>query len=185
MLRATQQLACYKKIDKVRIEKVFYFYMIEVLKSFLSPGKRIGHRQSLNNVSQALHNMFEFFQDVGEKHKNIFFTKVRFFSVVASTEGLTICIHRVRRDNVGEYGLIMPDRPEYPLTFEHQVFSKIPKHNFDRQRVLDIFKKILVRYRANELRMLLCNATTDIMAKLEGDKDGIISREKEDFYQYS
>jgi len=76
----------------------------------------------------------------------------------------------------------MPNRPEYPLTFEYQVFSKISKHNFNWQRVLDIFKKILIRYRANELYMLLYNAVIDIMAKLEGDKDRMILREKEDFY---
>jgi hypothetical protein len=88
MPESTQQLACYEKS-----ERIFHFCTIKAKKSFLSPDDIVARNQSLNNASQALYNMFEFFQDTGEDHTKKFFDHVRFFSVVVSTEGLTIRIH--------------------------------------------------------------------------------------------
>jgi hypothetical protein len=91
---ATKRLACYENAGEIAETRVFHFFTIEAKKALRSADDTVGKRQGLNNASQALHNMFEFFRDAGQQHEDIFFTNVRFFSVVASTEGLTIRIHR-------------------------------------------------------------------------------------------
>ena len=80
--------------------------------------------QSLNNASQALHNIFEFFRDAGSKHEEIFFDNVRFFSVAANSNGLLVRIHRAIE--VPENGLlVMPDQPNYRLKFVYREFARI------------------------------------------------------------
>jgi hypothetical protein len=187
MPNATRQLACYENMTEAGRARVFHFCTIEAKKSLTSTEDNVGKRQSLNNASQALHNMFEFFRDAGPRHEEIFFDQVRFFSVVASTEGLTIRIHRAIRDSGTEQGFIIPkssDWPEYPLRFEHQVFSKVTKENFDRKLVLEAFAKMLLGYGVNELHLLLQDAAKDLMAKLNEDPTEKALRDNEHFYRY-
>lgn len=181
MPKATQRLACYENMTEMGTERVFHFCTVEAKKSLSSPDNDVAKRQSLNNASQALHNMFEFFQDAGKQHEEIFFAKVRFFSVVASTEGLTIRIHRAVRESGAEEGFIIP---QYPLRFEYQVFLKVLKNNYDRRMVFETFAKILVGYGVNELRLLLSGAATAIMTKLDNDPDAKVPRQEANFYRY-
>ena len=187
MPAATRNLACYEGIDEIKGTRIFHFFTIEAKKANTGTGDTVGRRQCLNNASQALHNMFEFFRDAGPSHEEKFFEKVRFFSVVASTEGLTVRIHRATRepeDGSGQ-GFIMPDRPDYPLRFEHQEFANIQKRrNFDRKTVFETFGKILIAYGAGELADMLSDAARSIMKKLEMDLEGMRSREDLDFYRY-
>ena len=187
MPKATKHLACYEGTDEIRETRIFHFFTIEAKKAYIGTDDTVGKRQSLNNASQALHNMFEFFRDAGPRHEKNFFAKVRFFSVVASTEGLTVRIHRATReprDGSGE-GFIIPDNPNYPLRFEHQEFINIQKrHNFDRRTVFKTFEKILVAYGANELGDMLSDAAKAVMKKLEENSDEMKSRENSDFYRY-
>lgn len=95
---STQRLACFENTSETGASKVFHFFTIEAKKAMISADDTVGKRQSLNNASQALHNMFEFFRDAGPQYEESFYAKVRFFSVVASTEGLTIRIHRATQE---------------------------------------------------------------------------------------
>lgn len=144
MPRSKKRLACYENVDETRETRTFHFFTIEAKKAQMSADDTVGKRQSLNNASQSLHNMFEFFRDAGQQHEEKFFTKVRFFSVVASTEGLTIRIHRATREPAdgSDQGFVTKD---YPLRFEYREFGKIRKdNNFTRQTVLDMFERILI-----------------------------------------
>lgn len=187
MPEATKRLACYEGTDEIPRTRIFHFFTIEAKKANIGTDDTVGKRQSLNNASQALHNMFEFFKDAGRVHEENFFAKVRFFSVVASTEGLTIRIHRATREprDGSDEGFIMPNNPNYPLRFEHQEFFNIQKrHNFDRGTVFKTFEKILIAYGANELGDMLSSAAKTIMEKLEENSDEMKSRENSDFYRY-
>lgn len=186
MPAATIRLACYEKDTESAGERIFHFFTIEAKKAQMSPDDTVGKRQSLNNASQALHNMFEFFKDAGPNHEELFFNKVRFFSVVASTEGLTIRIHRATRGRAdrSDMGLIMPDRPDYPLRFEHEEFARVEKRSFDRDTVFDTFERILVGYGVKKLRVLLSDAAEAIMEKLSEDPEGMKEREHRHFYRY-
>jgi hypothetical protein len=186
MPKATRRLACYEKVNEIGGTRVFPFFTVEAKKAVISTGDTIGKLQSLNNASQALHNMFEFFRDAGPTHEENFYDKVRFFSVVASTEGLTIRIHRATRDPADGSGpgLIIWDRPEYPLIFEHQEFCKFQRDGFDRQPVLEMLERILLGYGANELHSLLKDAAKAIMDKLCKDVVGIQLRGDDSFYTH-
>jgi hypothetical protein len=183
MPRATKRLACYESADEIGGARVFHFFTIEAKKAKTSTGDTVGMRQSLNNASQALHNMFEFFREAGPQHEDTFFAKVRFFSVVASTEGLTIRTHRATREpaNGSDQGFIIA---EYPLRFEYREFCSIPRDKFERKIVLETFEKILLGYGAKELHVLLHNAAKDIVEKLRKDTRGMYLRGDENFYRY-
>ena len=186
MPNATQRLACCENPGIRWGTRIFPFFTIEAKKAETSSGDTVGKLQSLNNASQALHNMFEFFRDAGLQHENKFFSEVRFFSVVASTEGLTIRIHRATKepaDGSGE-GLIIKDRPDYPLRFEHREFYRIGRDGFDRKPVLEMLERILVGYGATELHLLLQNAAEALMKKLTNDPDGNSARQDENFYRH-
>ena len=131
--KATRRLACFENQGEIGGTRAFHFFTIEAKKGMRSADETDGKRQSLNNASQALHNMFEFFRDAGSEHENIFFAKMRFFSVEASNEGVIIRIHRAIRECAEEFdpGLIMIDRLDHPLRFEHRTFCKIEKASFD------------------------------------------------------
>ncbi len=107
---------------------MFHFLTIEAKKANISANNTVEKHQSLNNASQTLHNMFEFFRDARAEHESKFFIKVRFFSVIASIKDLTIRIHRVTRELDKKCFII----PIYLLRFEYREFLYIQKHsNFD------------------------------------------------------
>lgn len=183
---STQRLACFENTSETGASKVFHFFTIEAKKAMISADDTVGKRQSLNNASQALHNMFEFFRDAGPQYEKSFYAKVRFFSVVASTEGLTIRIHRATQEPAdgSDQGFIMPSRPDYPLRFEYQEFARIHKDKFNRETVFRIFKKILIHYGVHELHILLQEAAKAIMKKLNNDPEQWRQRGNSDFYRY-
>ena len=180
----TQRLACFEKIDDGGRDRIFHFFTIEAKKSQISSGDAVGRLQSLNNASQALHNMYEFFKDAGTIHEQIFFDRVRFFSVVASTEGLTVRIHRaIRKTRSGD--LIMPDRPEYPLNFEWTVFARSgASQGLDQESVFKLIQRILIAYGIQTLKPLIHSAAKALSDKLIEDSNLVTARFNEDFYRY-
>lgn len=178
--KATRHLACYESAGNLT-ERLFHFFTIEAKKAMITSDDSIGKCQSLNNASQALHNMFEFFRDAGPEHEAKFFSKVRFFSVVASAGGLTIRMHRATHEDGSVMGFITEHGEDYPLRFEYQDILTIERSNFGRQTVFETIKNILIGYGANELRLLLKGAAGAIMEKLK-DKSVRAERQKKYFY---
>lgn len=183
MPNATQRLACYERPDLIGRDRVFHFFTIEGKRSQTSTDDNTAMVQSLNNASQALHNMFEFFQDAGPHHREKFFSEVRFFSAVASTEGLNIRIHRAIEipENSSKFDFVVPG---YPLRFEFREFANVKKHEFDRKKVLEIFGRILVGYAKDKLLGLLKNAAEDLVENLNTNPDQNKAREDKDFYRH-
>ena len=186
--RATKRLVCFENLSGAGDVRAFHFLTIEGKKNQVSTEDPTGHHQSLNNASQALHNMYEIFRDAGPQHEEIFFEKVRFFSIVTSTAGLTIRIHRATRDAVDESDVGEPDAgriiPEYPLRFLHSEYCRIGQAELNRGTVLSTFERLLIGYGVNELFGLIRNAAVDLIAKLAQDSDLAEARTKEDFYRY-
>ena len=142
---ATRALACFENMNW-GASRVFHFLTVEAKKAMTDIDADKAKFQSLNNASQALHNMYEFFSDAGSGHKNAFFDNVKFFSVVANRKGMLVRIHRaleIPKDADPE-SLIMPDQPQYRLRFEYEEFTRLDGVNkYSRERVFKIFKKIL------------------------------------------
>ena len=180
---ATQRLACYEKPDRLGGSRVFHFFTIEGKRSLTPPDDDTAMCQSLNNASQALHNMFEFFQDAGPQHREKFFSEVRFFSAVASTEGLNVRIHRATQvaENGSEDDFVIPG---YPLRFEFREFVRVPKDKFDRKTVLELFGKILVSYAVEKLHGLIQDAAKALVKKLDKDPEEFRSRQSVDVYRH-
>ena len=181
---ATQALAYLENSDAAA-SRVFHFLTVEAKKAIINVDEPKALHQSLNNASQALHNMFEFFRDAGPRHEAIFFDKVRFFSVVANGEGLLIRVHRAIQLNHKDSRLfVMPDEPNYRLRFVYRVFDSIKgTGQYSRARVLEAFKKI-IKYAIDGLSKWIIDAASELADKLEKDPRAFTERRQLDFYRY-
>lgn len=181
---ATRRLACYENQRESGAVRVFHFLTIEAKKGLTSTNDSVGKLQSLNNASQALHNMYEFFREAGPQHEAIFFSEVRFFSVVASTEGLIIRIHRAVRE-LADHPVHGAIAPGYPLRFEYRDFKKLQAgFDFKRDPVLKTFEKILLGYAQKKLFQLLKKAAEAIVEKFDNDPGEKRLRMRSDHYRY-
>ena len=181
----TKGLACFEDSSS-NVSRIFHFLAIEAKKATLDLDSPQALHQCLNNASQALHNMFEFFRDAGPEHEQVFYDKVRFFSVVANRKGIIVRIHRAIRkpDDAHQFGLVMPDRPEYRLEFEFQEFQRIDDADeFSRKRVLEVVKKIF-KYATDDLRKMIDAAASTLVQNLEKDLGLYLARCEEDFYSH-
>ena len=182
----TQALACFENMDSGG-SRIFHFLTVEAKKAMIDIDAAKAKYQSLNNASQALHNMYEFFSDAGSDHKQIFFNKVRFFSVVANRKGMLVRIHRAVEipEDASPRSLILPDQPEYRLKFEYEEFARIDGGNeYSRERVFNIFKRIL-KYAAEDLGELIKAAALALATKMEDDPAAYdVRRDDEAFYRH-
>lgn len=181
----TKGLACFENSSS-NVSRIFHFLTVEAKKAMLDIDSPQALHQCLNNASQALHNMFEFFRDAGPDHEQVFYDKVRFFSVVANRKGIIIHIHRAIRkpDDADRWELVMPDRPDYRLEFEFQDFQRIDDADeFSRKKVLEVVKKIF-KYATDDLLKLINAAASKLVQNLEKDLGLYLARREADFYSY-
>lgn len=181
----TKGLACFENSSS-NASRVFHFLAVEAKKAMLDLDSPQALHQCLNNASQALHNMFEFFRDAGPEHEQVFYDQVRFFSVVANRKGIIVRIHRALRkpDDASPWELVMPDRPDYRLEFEFREFQRIgDADEFSRNKVLEVVKKIL-KYATDDLFKMINAAASKLVQNLEEDLRLYLARREADFYSY-
>lgn len=182
---ATKELACFENQNSGD-SRIFHFLAVEAKNAVTSLEDPKALYQSLNNASQALNNFYEFFQDAGPTHKQTFFDKIRFFSVVANTQGILIRIHRaieLPRD-ARRFELVMWDRPEYRLNFEYREWARLTgEDGFTRGRVIEVFSRML-KYAVDELSVCLSAATNDLLKKLDESSVAYQARMKVGFYRH-
>ena len=178
---ATQRLACYENMDHDGRDKAFHFFTIETT-SWRHPDTPLNAKyRCLNNASQALHNMFQFFQDAGPQHREIFFSHVRFFSVVASTQGLEVRVHRA----IELPGNLNQLRFGFPIRFVFRELASIPRERLDRGTVLELIGRIIHGYGVGKLLGLLQDAAKSLWDKLDREHpEGHWLRMNPDFYRY-
>ena len=182
---ATKELACFENQNS-GMSRIFHFVTVEAKNAITSLEDPKALYQSLNNASQALHNFYEFFQDAGPTHRQIFFDKIRFFSVVANTQGILIRIHRAIEipQDARRSGLVMPDRPEYRLSFEYREFATLTgEDGFTRERVIEVFRKIL-KYAVDELSVWISAAAEDLVDKVDKNLVEYQARGRVGFYRH-
>ena len=182
----TRALACFENMNS-GASRIFHFLTVEAKKAMIDIDADKAKYQSLNNASQALHNMYELFCDAGSEHKEIFFNKVRFFSVVANRKGMLVRIHRAVEipEDADPGSLIMPDQPKYRLKFEYEEFARIDGGNeYSRERVFNIFKRIL-KYAAEDLGELIKAAALALATTMKDDPAAYDARrDDEAFYRH-
>lgn len=182
---ATKELACFENQNS-GMSRIFHFLTVEAKNATTSLDNPKALYQSLNNASQALNNFYEFFQDAGPTHRQIFFDKIRFFSVVANTQGILIRIHRAIEipQDASRFELVMPDRPEYRLNFEYSEFARLTgEDGFTRERVIEVFRKML-KYAVDELGVWISAAAKDLLKTLDKNFVGYQARGRVGFYRH-
>lgn len=182
---ATKELACFEN-QNLGGSRIFHFLTVEAKNAVTSLEDPKALHQSLNNASQALNNFYEFFQDAGPTHKQIFFDKIRFFSVVANTKGVLIRIHRAVElpQDARPLELVIPDRPEYRLDFEYREFARLTgEDGFTRERVVDVFRK-LFKYAVDEFSAWIGAAAEDLMRNLDDNFVAYQARGRVGFYRH-
>lgn len=182
---ATKELACFENQNS-GMSRIFHFLTVEAKNATTSLDDPKALYQSLNNASQALNNFYEFFQDAGPTHRQIFFDKIRFFSIVADTQGILIRIHRAIEipQDASQFELVMPDRPEYRLNFEYSEFARLTgEDGFTRERVIEVFSKIL-KYAVDELSVWIIAAAKDLLKNLDNNFVGYQARGRVGFYRH-
>lgn len=160
---ATQKLICYEGDSPRNLTRAFHFLTIEAKRTGIDD--QIALNQSLNNASQALHNMYELFREADaepglkeEKHyTKMFFDKIRVFSIVATQGGMKIRIHRacdINHDDNRRHPIIQG----YPLQFAYDDYAVIHSEDFKYHRVVEELSKIILGYGAGELKESLNSA---------------------------
>jgi hypothetical protein len=187
---ATQRLIFYEGTGESQLDRCFHFFTVEAKKPDINVTDKVALAQSLNSASQALHNMYEFFKEAdgeeGDEYVNIFYKRVRFFSVVATSEGIKIRIHRASCIGSGiQQDLDNPILEGYPLKFEYDDYWTA-SNPLLRQDVVDVFGQILYGYGVNELAGHLQRAITKIDQKFKNyEKDNRHPLQRDDnYYSY-
>ena len=172
---AMRSLLCYEGQATGKEVRVLHFMTIEGKNSFKSPDDEVALSQNLNNASQSLHNMYEFFREAGDEHVQIFFEKVRFFSCVSTSKGIKIRVHRAcstqdqqevaQNGQLGEVPAMDPIVEGYPLQFVFDDYFEASGPDFTRDKVVGVFEKIMVGYAIGELWGYLREAAKAVEAK--------------------
>ena len=71
LLDLTRALTCFENMNS-GLSRIFHFLTVEAKKAMTDIDADKAKYQSLNNASQALHNMYGFFSDAGLEHKRSF-----------------------------------------------------------------------------------------------------------------
>ncbi|KIW84241.1 hypothetical protein Z517_03491 [Fonsecaea pedrosoi CBS 271.37] len=165
LLPTTQELICYEGIRDLNNEaaRAFGFFFVEAKRSRLWPDDETALNQALNDASQALHNIYEFFREAGQTTE--FFLRVRVFSATASEKGVIIRAHwaceLTENTNVSKARI----DPKYPLQFRHQIYQSFMGDGFDRLKVVEAFERIMVGYGQEQLLPLLKTAAKSVRVK--------------------
>lgn len=165
---ATQKLVCYEGDSPGNSPRAFHFLTIEAKRAYTGIDDRTARNQCLNNASQALHNMYEFFKEAdtgdepGQEEENymeIFFTQVRVFSIVATDGGMKIRVHRAcDKNHLHNEESLSNITEDYPLQFAYSDYAEITRKEFTYQRVAEELSKIVLGYGAQELKKNLQSA---------------------------
>ncbi|KAI4261086.1 MAG: hypothetical protein L6R42_003713 [Xanthoria sp. 1 TBL-2021] len=183
--RATQALACVENMCASR-NLVFPFLSVEAKSAVHGLDDQKALRQSLNNASQALFNMYEFFRDAEGDKEKFFYEKVRFFSIVAVRDGILVRVHRAIKIPPDDFStlLVIPEEDSYRLYFEYREYARIMGiDHFDREKVLNILKPIM-QYAMNELGKELKSAAESLAKKLSEKPERFRARQNLNFYRY-
>lgn len=185
----TKQLICYEGFESSRSVRAFPFLTIEAKIQYSDVDNLTARNQSLNNASQALHNMYEIFREADEgsgshAFRSMFFDEVRFFSVVATPQGMRVRVHRAR--NVESPGSPKPVADGYPLHFTYTDYLDIVGKEYTYHKVAEELRNIVTGYVAIVLQGSLEKALEKVhekFAKHERETKRFLQRD-EKYYSY-
>ena len=163
------------KLDKE--DRAFHFFSIEAKDAKAPWASEVAINQNSNRASQALHNIYLFMTKAGKEDE--FYETVRFYSVVATSAGFQLRVHRATKLSKGR---ILPD---YPLGFHFDEICSMTGR-YTKGKVVRIIENILVEYGIKILKLILADTVEIVLAKLEKERQKPASnrkRQAEDFME--
>jgi hypothetical protein len=143
------KVMCPEAYKEEKCDRAFHFLAIEVKGALGHITDWEAHRQNFNTASQALHNIYFFMEKAGPEDLDAFFSKVRFYSVVATTSTFYIRVHRAIKLEQSRI------REDYPLGFVYDVIHHHDGPGYTRAKATRIIRNILVEYGIKVLHPLL------------------------------
>ena len=102
--------------------RVSLFLSLESKKPDASRGDSIAGLRNLNTASQALYNIYVFMKTV--QYESVFFEKVRFYSVIATSEIFEVRVHRAIKPHI---------QPDYSIGYVYDVLLKIEAEHYKKR----------------------------------------------------
>lgn len=161
---------CPENINLGKEHRAFHFFSIEAEDSI-----EVATNQNFNTASQALHNIYRFMAKAGQL--DMFYEKVRFFSVVATTAEFRLRVHRATKLSKGR---ILPD---YPLGFHFDEIH-ITTGWYSKGEVSQIVHNILVNHGIEILKPVLQESADNVLTKLENERIPNRKRRAEDTMEF-
>ena len=155
------------KLDKE--DRAFHFFSIEAKDTKAASATEVAINQNFNTASQALHNIYLFMAKAGKQ--DIFYEKVRFYSVVATSIGFRLRVHRATKLSKGRI------LPNYPLGFHFDEICSMTGR-YTKGKVVRIVENILVEYGIKILKRILEDTVEIVLAKLERERQKSTSNRK-------
>ena len=149
------------KLDKK--DRAFHFFSIEAKDTKAASAWEVAINQNFNTASQALHNIYQFLAKAGKEE--IFYEKIRFYSVVATSAGFQLRVHRATKLSEDEDRIL----PDYPLRFEFDEICSMTGR-YTKGKVVRIVENILVEYGIKILKPILKDAVEIVVAKLRSER---------------
>lgn len=170
---ALRNVICYEGKTMAQQQRAFHFFMIESKNTYKTILDPVSKYQVLNSASQSLHDLYEFFNEAGPEHLAKFFSQVRVFTAVSTTEGIIIRMHRAclargLRKHPSHQDSSQPRFPilsSYGLQFEYDEYFKETADNFTYEKVSAALESIMINYGARKLLKLLEAAAKDVEEK--------------------
>lgn len=147
-------------MKKGDLDRTFHFLSIEVKGKGGQIGNTEAEYQNLNTAAQALHNMYVVMQEA--EMEDTFFENVRFFSVVATTAGFELRVHRATRLEPQEY-----ITPTYGVGYAFDEVLNIGS-DYTKAMASTIIYNILFHYAVVKLYPILKEAMETVLKRHPG-----------------
>lgn len=159
-LGSLQSHVCAEGTGEGEVDRAFHFFSMEVKGKHGQLGNSEARLQNLNTAAQGLYNLYVVMKEAGMESE--FYNKVRFFSVVATTSGFEVRVHRAVKLMSDDY-----IRPDCGIRFAfdeiHQTGS-----GYEKKTATTIVFNILLHYGVKTLHPLLQKAMKLVLKKHPG-----------------
>ena len=143
-------------------ERAFHFFSMEVKGKRGEIDNHQAYHQNLNTASQALFNIYCCMKEV--KDLDVYFKKVRVFSVVATVHGLWVRIHRpvkLKAESCAD--------PEYPVGFQFDELGFL-SGTYSREQASEVVYNLLCRCGIMKLHTILKGTIKKLLRRRQRNK---------------
>jgi hypothetical protein len=172
-LDSLRSIMCPESSGEVKRDRAFHFLSIEVKKAKGQLDSWVAHRQNFNTATQALHNIWYFMDLAGKESLEIFYKKVRFYSVVATPGSFHVRVHRAIELEKGRI------EKDYPLAFVYDVLHNHQAETYTKAEATGIIRNILIEYGVKTLQPILKKTLEKVWENFQPEPRGLLDEAEE------